>query len=237
MSLHRILRRDGGESVETTYSFVPLELSHVDALMDLQRIAETTITDPDLLRIKTRELTAACLEPGLSFGAVSEGQLIACVLSNTPEAGGYSSGKYLDFDEKELARVINFEMAITLPSYRGQGLNDAIKKYAIEELRKLPHYEHLVGTISPKNANLLSTLRIGGIIRNMRLLYGGVLRYISYYPLKGTVELIGETIEISFANHDAQAEQFNRSYVGCEIKNTPNDPVMVFRKFRVNPNS
>lgn len=237
MDLHKIFRHEKNELVETTYGFIPLEPSHLNALMDLQGIAQSTIADPDLLRIKTRELTAACLEPGLSFGAVSEGELIACVLSNTPGAGGYSSGEYLDFEREELGKVINFEMAITLPLYRGQGLNDAIKMHAIEELRRLPHYEHLIGTVSPKNSNLRSALRIGGIIRNIRSLYGGVLRYISYYPLKGTIEITGEPIEIPLADYPSQEVQFNRGFAGCKIKKAENGEVMIFRKFRVNRNS
>jgi hypothetical protein len=63
MGLHSIVRHEGDKSIETTYSFVPLESSHLDALMDLQRIAQTAIADPDLLRVKLSGLKAGASFP------------------------------------------------------------------------------------------------------------------------------------------------------------------------------
>jgi ribosomal protein S18 acetylase RimI-like enzyme len=167
------------------FEILHLGTKDLPAIMDLQELTWQRLQKKDLLeKISREEMALHFGERGFTIGAIAAGQLIGFCNAYLPGTDkhewtlGYDIGLH---DPADLNRTANCQMVCVHPHFRGYALGRRLLEHVVKTFRGYRRFVHLCATASPYNLWSLDVLlRCGFSLRNVKMKYGGKLRYIAY---------------------------------------------------------
>ena len=192
-------------------------------LMHLQNIIFDHLDREDSLQSFPEDFMQQHIkEKGFILGVFCNEKLIAFRNTYFPDIDDseWNLGLDLGFSDKELARVVNFQLVCVHPDFRGNSLANTLNNLAIKTLKSnYPHY-HLCATVSPYNVwNIRVLLDSGFIIKKLKTKYNGKLRYIVYQDLRRDYHpKKTPDIPVELLDFTKQKELFKQNILGMDIK-------------------
>ncbi len=162
--------------------FRALDLSYIDAILEIQEEAFALIDNPEILRRNTRETLLPCFDaPSVVLGAFYQGVLAAFGIllyaGESKENLAYDLGMGV-FDGA------NVKLIIVRPIFRGNGLQLRLLK-ELEIRAKECGSKFLLATVSPINSySMINFQKSGYKVVSEKVKYGGVKRAILLKNIK-----------------------------------------------------
>lgn len=181
---------DKGEKQE--YVITLLGKSQLPLIMDLQDLIVSHLHCSCLLEPFSSEFMLRHLgRRGFVLGVFCKGNLVAFrnVYYPAPHDAEWNLGLDIGISPQQMPHVANLQMVCVHPAYRGNSLALKMNLCALKLLKLQGTRYHICATVSPLNIwNIRILLKSGFHIRNLKLKYGGKLRYIVYQQLIDQVE-------------------------------------------------
>lgn len=173
------------------YIITLLDEDELPSMVALQDVIISNLQRDDLLEPFSPDFLKKHLgRHGFVLGIFSGGKLVGFRNVYFPGSRDrkWNLGKNIGLRGAELTRVANLQLVCVHPHYRGNGLASKMNRIALGALRKQDTHEHICATVSPFNIwNLRILLDCGFHIKNLKLKYGGKMRYIVYQRLREPV--------------------------------------------------
>lgn len=151
----------------------------LDGIMAVMEEARGNTEHPDWFVADNEDFVRAHLA-GKGFVVVAEagnGEIAGFFLVKEPEPEE-NLGKYLDFDEEQLAGVAVMDSAAVGSRWRGNGLQGRMLETA-EALLEKERFQYLMCTVHPENRFSLHNMQSHGYeIKRTTQCYGGLLRHV-----------------------------------------------------------
>ncbi|OSX53806.1 N-acetyltransferase [Anoxybacillus ayderensis] len=158
-----------------------LYTEHLSDILSLQQFVVDQLEQKDILQPLTEEEYAYILQGnGLMLGAFTNNQLIAFRALLFPSIDEEHLGLDIGLSKEELKDVIYQEISIVHPKARGNGLQQTLATFIMDELERTNKpYKYICCTVAPFNIPSLKDKFAQGMeIAALKQKYGHRLRYI-----------------------------------------------------------
>ena len=155
----------------------------LDAIMQLQELICSTISDPDLFVATCREENAGYLiSPTIILGVFDQSRLIAYASLAFPGKNPDNLGWGLEWEESTVCRCAKLDTIVVDPDYRGYGLQRTLIRHCLSHAKCWNTDVIVLTTVSPANKYSLRNVQCEGfqILKRMNK-YGGHDRYVLGY--------------------------------------------------------
>jgi len=216
------VKNSTGKGVEKAYIIANLGESDLPEIMALQDVIVRHLQCSSLLEPFSSEFMREHLgRRGFVLGVFTDGDLVGFRNVYFPAAHDteWNLGQDVGLSEDLLHQVANLQMICVHPDYRGNGLALSMNRIALDLLRRRGSHGHICATVSPLNIwNLPILIASGFHIRNLKLKYGGKLRYIVYQRLKVPVEFHPvPMVKVSLKELDTQKQLLDAGYCAIDL--------------------
>lgn len=201
-----------------------LNISAIDAVLNVQDETVRHITDSSLYYPDTREVFEASLsEHGLIIGCLVNKRLVAFrsiwFPRSRPENLGLDIGMQ---DPDQLSQVAHLERACVIPEFTGNRLQMRMTRHAINLAKQNSSFRYLFSTVAPMNyASMQDKFSADMLILKLVKKYEDYYRYIFFQDVIKPIEVnLQHPSSIIFANgKDIEAQvsllKQNDLMVGC----------------------
>ena len=160
----------------------------LDEVYKLHRLVIGGMKHPHMFRADSKSFMAQHLEHrGRTVGTFCDGRLAGYAAFSFPDSDPDNLGRDLPLPEAEIAHVADYEGSAVHPDFRGNRLQ--IKMTDLRHRYALAHDRyHILGTVSPLNPVSLSNfLSFGCRVKNFKIKYGGMQRFVIHRDLRDAV--------------------------------------------------
>jgi hypothetical protein len=174
-----------------------LNITDVDAAEELNLGVLCRLPHPHVLRREGRDYLAHHIkERGRCIGAFLGNQMIAFTVLSFPRDEPDNLGIDLGFPRDQRLHVCHFELSGVHPDFRGNRLHRTMNLLRAR-LAGSAGYNHLCGTVSPRNPYSMRNHMAGGMmVRKLVQKYGGMDRYVIYRDYNHEATLLPDADEV-----------------------------------------
>ncbi len=215
-------RRDATGSSDARAVIRFLTTADIDAAEELNLAVLCRLPHPHILRREGRDyLTQHVRERGRCIGAFSGNEMIAFTVLSFPRDEPDNLGIDLGFGREQRLRVCHFELSGVHPDFRGHHLHRTMNLLRAR-FAGAAGYNHLCGTVSPRNPYSLRNHMSGGmVVRKLVQKYGGMDRYIIYRNYNQMTALrpgaMAAAVTCECLDIQAQKALLNENYWGISV--------------------
>ena len=221
------------------YALRPLNTSDIEQVLHIEKCVSQTLKDPKLYYFEPHEFFHEQLQnPNSAIGAFYNDQLVGFEIATFPGLNKNNLGIDIGgLNDEELRHVVQLGPGAIHPDHREKGLLKLIQEVHLESLKEIG-YKHFLATISPNNyPSLKVTLSHGFIIKQLKVKYTDLLRYILHLDMDSSPKEPWESVIISSIDIEGQQHQISMGFYGYNVrKSSKGFDVMFGRDMPVNGN-
>ncbi|CUH95947.1 hypothetical protein P22_2035 [Propionispora sp. 2/2-37] len=211
------------------YEFRFLHAEHIPQILALQDLVIENLTDKENYYKESIDyFQETLIGEESSLGIFMQGQLIGYNLVSFPKMKAHNLGLDAGLHEKDLLKVAHWGPAAIHPAFQRQGL---LKNIITRQLHKLTNkgYEHILLTVAPRNyPSLRFVLQQGFLIKQLKLKYGNLLRYVLHLNIKHPISNPVCRVSVSGADLDSQQFMLNLGFYGYAVREGQNGVELLF---------
>lgn len=216
----------------TPYEVYVLNETHIPQLKTLQLEVVNALENKATLQpLDEEELSYILNGNGVMIGVFIEGKLIAFRALLEPEINeehlGYDIGLTT---EEELKKVLYQEISNVHPDFRGFGLQRTMADIIMQQIDSTM-FSIVCATVMPGNiASLKDKFSQGMYVVNLKLKYGGKLRYVFMKSLQQEVKKWSEEKFVPMNDTEGQQKLLKQGFVGLSMKKDDKDWLVQYVK-------
>ena len=216
----------------TPYEVYVLNETHIPQLQKLQLEVVDALENKAILQpLDEQELSFILRGHGVMIGVFVEEKLIAFRALLEPEIDeehlGYDMGLTT---EEELKKVLYQEISNVHPDFRGYGLQRIMADIIMKQV-DTTKFDIVCATVMPGNiASLKDKFSQGMYIVNLKLKYGGKLRYVFMKSLQQETNKWSEEIYLSMKDIEEQQRLLKEGFVGLAMQKDDEDWLVQYVK-------
>jgi GNAT superfamily N-acetyltransferase len=200
----------------------------IDQILDIQEYVSQALSDPTSYYLEPVEFFRQQLaQPDSALGVFYREQLLGFHFAAFPGWDEKNLGQDVGLCREELLQAAQLGPAAIHPGYRHKGLLKLIHKTHLKLLKE-HGYKHFLLTIAPNNyPSLKVTMMQGFVIKQLKLKYQGLLRYILHLDvLNRKIPLT--TLRLPATALDAQKQLLARGFYGYDAIKNPGGFDIIF---------
>lgn len=206
-----------------------LTAADVDSAEELNLAVLCRLPHPHILRREGRDyLMQHVRERGRCIGVFMGPLLIAFTVLSFPRDEPDNLGIDLGFAREERLHVSHFELSGVHPDFRGHHLHRTMNVLRAR-FAGAAGYNHLCGTVSPRNPYSLRNHMAGGmVVRKLVQKYGGMDRYVIYRNYNHMTALLpgamAAAVQCDCLDTQTQKDLMADEYWGISVAKTDEGP-------------
>ena len=203
---------------EEKYEIIFLNENNLKDILRLQEDILLNLQDPELYAPASADLLSERLsKEQFVIGVLTEKRLIAFGIIHIPGDAEDNLGRDIGMPEAMLNNVAHLQFIVVHPHYRGNSFQKKLAKNLLNVIEDMG-YEHVLGTISPKNYfSLRNMLELDFVVKEIKIKYGGMLRCIIYRNIAKANPSWKEVAKIKSSDINGQKMLIKRGFVGFAI--------------------
>jgi ribosomal protein S18 acetylase RimI-like enzyme len=228
--------RNNAQGKEENYYVSRLDLSHLDRLVELQKVVLDNMARKDhFTGLSVGEFENVLSDSGVTVGAFVREELIGFYSILFPGYSEDNLGKDIGIPEKYFSDVAHFEAAGVHPDFRGNSLQKIMTGICLEQAMKIKPIKYICVTISPYNYPSLDHMFAFKLyIRDLKVKYGDMLRYICSKNMEERQIIQADSIvEIEISDHSEQLKLLQQGYVGFRLIRSDGKNFIGFGKVQI----
>lgn len=212
------------------YILRPLNTSDIEQVIYIEECVFQNLKDPKLYYFESHEFFDEQLQnPNSAIGAFYNNQLVGFEIATFPGLKKNNLGVDIGgLSDEELRYVVQLGPGAIHPDHRKKGLLKLIQEAHLASLKEIG-YKHFLATISPSNyPSLKVTLNHGFIIKQLKVKYTGLLRYILHLDIDNSPKKPWESVSVSSVDIEGQRHKINMGFYGYNVRKSPNGFDIIF---------
>jgi ribosomal protein S18 acetylase RimI-like enzyme len=200
------------------YEIKPLTEIYLDEILRLQDIVVKNLLDPANYYVEPIEFFSNLLiVEKQALGLFYKNQLVGFHMASYQHLAEKHLGVDIGLKEEERLQCIQMGPVAIHPDHRMKGLLTRIAREHIKVLEEMG-YRHICLTISPNNfPTIRTTMAHGFVIKNLKLKYNNVLRYILHLDLTKPVNSPQYSVRIPNTDIESQKFMLNLGFYGYDV--------------------
>ena len=206
------------------YVLRPLNTSDIEQVLHIEECVSQTLKDPELYYFESHEFFHEQLQnPKSAIGAFYNDQLVGFEIATFPGLNKNNLGVDIGgLNDEELRYVAQLGPGAIHPDHREKGLLKLIQEIHLESLKEIG-YKHFLATISPNNyPSLKVTLNHGFIIKQLKVKYTCLLRYILHLDTDNSQKKPWESVIVSSVDIEGQRHKISMGFYGYNVRKSSN---------------
>ncbi len=202
------------------YAIKILDENDYDKVSKLQKKIIKEISDPIFYDpVIEDDISKLLTQEGRILGTFVKGRLVAFCIMRFPGLTTDNLGNDIGLPEKELSEVAVLASVVVDPEFRRNGFAYNMNVSAIKMINDL-EFKHIFSTVYPYNyPNILTLLKTGLIIKNLKQKYANKLRYIFYQNIQDPLLFEGDCTKVKIHDLTTQKKLLDQGYVGHSVNN------------------
>lgn len=215
--------------VTTEYNIKFLNESHLNQILCLQDIVTKKLSDPTSYYVEPIQFfrKQLAIEKGV-LGIFHKDDLVGFNTASFPGIDEENLGRDIGLKPEELVLVSQLGPTVVHPDHRKKGILTRIVKIHLQVLKEIG-YRHICCTVAPNNyPTIRSNMANGLIIKQLKLKYNNVLRYIMHLDLENPLRQPPYSMRIPYTDIESQKFMFSLGFYGYDALKNDNGFELAF---------